>query len=138
MGGADKGPFLGAFSVHPGGFTKNLFSDPAVTFTGFGMYVIIALLVIFFFWGMIATAVGFQGGNFATAGNSPLWEGGSLSDQANLAVSSAYANHALAGQTNWIPTGSCPPGASAGAARDAVMGASLGSMSDAALLRKAM
>ena len=113
-------------------------SAPVLTLTGAGFIFVAALLLIFFFWSMIATAVGFQGGNFATSGNSPLPWGGSLSDQANLAVSPAYANASLAGNTNWIPTGMCLPGASSGAARDATMGASLGGLSDAALLRKAM
>ncbi|MDP6942872.1 MAG: hypothetical protein QF464_01880 [Myxococcota bacterium] len=52
------------------------------------------------------------GGNFRTAGNSPLWEGGSLSGQANLAVAPKYADSALVGKTGWAAPGprgvSCP------------------------------
>jgi hypothetical protein len=83
----------------------------------------------------------FLGGNFSTAGNSPLWEGGALSDQANLSVSPMYADRSVQGQTAWLKP--CPPaGGLPGAGSEASLGGSLqsignapscGSLSDAAL-----
>ena len=79
-----------------------------------GLVVFIGLII----WVVITTTgwamEDFKGGNFATSGNAPLWEGGSLSDQANLAVSPAYADRSALGTTDWL---ACKqPGAASDAA----------------------
>ncbi len=71
----------------------------------------------------------FKGGNFSTGGNSPLWEGGSLSDQANLVVNPRYADASTVGATAWVGAGSgCPPGANPLATGEATRGQILQSL----------
>lgn len=82
--------------------------------------------------GIYAGKSGFKGGNFSTAGNSPLWEGGSLSDQANLAVDPYYANSALVGATGWAEPRACGSAASARSVGEATRGQIMQSIPGAA------
>jgi len=140
---------VGALS--PGANVQNSFNSLADESYGWALFwgamVVLSLIVLGVLINIVAgwanPYLGFRGksrlinGNFASAGNSPLWYGGSDSDQANLAVSRAYANGALSGSTGWVEPGargvSCPVGRSADADSEARSGAALQQMSDAGL-----
>jgi len=92
---------------------------------GYGFLFVVSILLIYWFslvvisntlwrWSISLPGVyngprsGFKGGNYATGGNSPLWYGGSLSDQVNLAADPYYADSTLVGATAWAGARGCP------------------------------
>jgi hypothetical protein len=92
--------YAGGFSM-PQAFSmdelsKEMVSIPFVGSLSFiGLAIVILLLV---FWTWIVAAIsgggkeGLELGNYGTGGNSPLWEAGSGSDQANLYIDPGYMN----------------------------------------------